>query len=364
MFGGKLPIRSSISPTFIYDGTSDKYDWKGFVPLNELPSVFNPSTNFLATANNKLVKDFKYHISNIWEPSSRSERIQTLLTSKEKHSVDDYKKYQMDITSPYAEKVIKHLLKAFDGIKVIDENLNTSLKMFRQWGYEMDEFSQVPTIYAMFLKHYLQNTLLDELGKDLFNEYIFVANVPYRVILRMLSDSTNSWYDIISTPKIESKNEIIRKSLSDALADLENNFGKEIQNWQWGNVHKAAFKHAFSGASSLLDKFINIGPFNIGGDGTTLFNTEYPFSDGSQLYSLFNHNQFDNVLGPTMRFIYDFAAPNEFHMVLSTGQSGNVMSDHYRDMSEMWLRGKYVTVRTDVQSIESSKNKLLRIAKK
>ncbi len=364
MFGGKLPIRNSVNPTFIYDGTTDMYDWQGFVQFEELPFIFNPSSNFLATANNKVVKDFKYHISNIWEPSSRSERIHTLLTSKEKHSIEDYKNYQMDITSPYAERVVKYILESFEGIKVVDVNLNSSLQMFKQWNYEMSEFNQVPTIYAMFLKHFLQNTLLDEMGKELFDEYVFVANVPYRVVLKMLADSTNSWFDNVSTPKIETKNEIIRKSLSDALSDLENNFGKEIKNWQWGSLHKATFKHSFSGASSLIDKFINIGPFALGGDGTTLFNTEYSFSEGIKSFPLFNHEQFDNVLGPTMRYIFDFAKPNEFQMVLTTGQSGNFMSEHYRDMSDMWLCGNYITVKTDEQSIKSSKNDRLRIVKK
>ncbi len=363
VFGGKLPLRISISPTFVYDGTTEKYDWKGIVPINELPSIFNPPTNFLATANNKLVKDFKYHISNIWEPSSRSERINTLLSSNEKHSVEDFMKYQMDIISPYAEKIVKHILTAFEGVKVVDANLNSTLQMLRQWDYEMNEFSQVPTIYAMFLKYFLRNTLIDEMGEDLLDEYVFVANVPYRVTLKMLADYTNSWFDDISTPKIEDKNDIIRKSLADALSELENDFGKDMKNWQWGLLHKTTFKHSFSGASPLLDKFINIGPFSVGGDGTTIFNTEYPFNKGIKSFPLFDHEQFDNVLGPTMRYIFDFAKPNEFQMILTTGQSGNFMSNHYKDMSEMWLRGKYVTVRTDEQSIKSGKNKLLKIVK-
>lgn len=364
MFGGKLPLRNSISPTFIYDGTTDKYDWKGIVPISEVPSFLNPSANYIATANNKVVKDFKYHISNIWEPSSRSERINYLLTSKEKHSIKDYKKFQMDITSPYAEKIVKHILNSFEGIRIVDANLNSALQMFKQWDYEMNEFSQVPTIYAMFLNYFLQNTLLDEMGRDIFNEYVFVANVPYRVTLKMLADSSNSWFDNISTPKVENRNEIIRKSLSDALSDLENNVSKNIKDWQWGSLHKATFKHSFSGASSLLDKFINIGPFSVGGDGTTLFNTEYGFKEGIKSYQLFDHEKFDNILGPTMRYIFDFAKPDEFHMVLTTGQSGNFMSDHYRDMSEMWLRGNYVIVRTDEQSITSSGNTLFKIIKK
>jgi penicillin G amidase len=85
-FGGKLPRRESNSPTFVYDGTTDKYDWKGYVDRNEIPELFNPPQKFIATANNKVLKNFKYHISNLWEPPSRVERIIQLLTSKEKHS--------------------------------------------------------------------------------------------------------------------------------------------------------------------------------------------------------------------------------------------------------------------------------------
>ena len=128
-------------------------------------------------------------------------------------------------------------------------------------------------------------------------------------------------------------------------------------------VHKVTFKHAFSGVSGLLDNIIDIGPYDIGGDGTTIFNTEYPFYDSIEKYSQFRHKEFDNVLGPAMRYIYDFSKPNEFYMILTTGQSGNVMSDHYSDMTKMWLNGGYIKVRTDEKSITNPKNTLLRIEK-
>ena len=64
-----------------------------------------------------------------------------------------------------------------------------------------------------------------------------------------------------------------------------------------------------------------------------------------------------------MRYIYDFSNPDVFYMVLTTGESGNVMSDHYCDMSEMWLRGGYVKVRTDEISFTSDNKKLLKIIK-
>ena len=356
LFGAKLPIRTYNAPTFIYDGTTDKYDWKGFVPPSELPSLFNPPQHYIASANNKTVKEFKYHISNLWEPSSRIERITRLLTSKEKHSVSDYEKYQLDQVSPYAQKITAYILNAFKDKKITDQNLKLALELLSDWNYDLNEDSQVPTIYAMFFKYLLKNIYYDEMGHDLFNEFVFMPNVPYRSVMQVLEDSTNTWWDNVNTPQIESRNEIIRKSLVDALTELEDKYGKDIKMWQWGNIHKVTFKHSFTGFSSLLDKYINIGPFRIGGDGTTIFNTEYPFNESIKKYPRFDHSEFENNVGPSMRFIFDFASPDEFYLVLTTGQSGNVMSPHYRDMSSLWLNGGYIKIRTDESSIRKNKN--------
>ena len=363
VFGSKLPVRNSVSPTFVLDGTTDKYDWKGYIQQDEMPTLFNPPQDFIASANNKTLKDFKYYITNLWEPPSRIQRIKELLTSKDKLSVNDYMDFQMDVTSPYAKEITKYIILAFDSVNVVDNNLKTSLEMFSDWNYKMDEYSQVPAIYAVFLKYLLKNIFEDEMGKELFNEFVFVANVPYRSLVRVLGNPGCSWFDNIHTPQVETENDIIRQSLSDALTELENKYGKDIGGWQWGRIHQAIFKHPFSGVSGLLDKYIDIGPYNVGGDGTTIFNTEYPFYESIDKYPRFSHKEFENNLGPAMRFIFDFSKPDQFYMVLLTGESGNVMSKHYRDMSEMWLRGRYVKVRTDEQSIINKKNKLLLIVK-
>ena len=361
-FGAKLPIRSSNSPTFIYDGTTDRYDWKGFVPEGELPSLYNPPQNYIASANNKTVREFKYHISNLWEPSSRISRITQLLNSKNKLSVDDYKNMQMDQVSPYAEKITGYILNAFKNRKVTDKNLIQVLDLFGDWNYDMNEESQVPSVYVMYFKYLLKNIYYDKMGHDLFNEFVFMANIPYRSVMQVLNDSTSSWWDNPKTPQIETRDEIIRKSLVEAITELEVKFGTDVTMWQWGNLHKVTFKHAFSGFSSMLDNYINIGPFSIGGDGTTIFNTEYPFMEGIKKYPRFDHKDFENDVGPSMRYIFDFAKPNEFNLILTTGESGNLMSSHFRDMSQMWLRGGYMKIRTDEASMRKNKQ-LLKITK-
>ncbi len=330
IFGGKLPLRGSENPSFVFDGTTNKYDWKGYVPPNEIPDLFNPSENYIASANNKTLKNFKYHISNLWEPPSRIERITQLLNSKQKHTSSDFMKYQMDFVSPYAKKLTGYILRAFQDVKITDSNLKLAIELFKNWNYEMDQYSQVPSIYAVFFNHLLQNVYKNKMGNDLYNEFLFTTNVPYRSIMQLMENPSSLWFDDMSTPRTETRDEIIRKSLSQALTDLENKFGKDLKEWQWGTLHQAIFKHAFSGFSSLVDKIIDIGPFEIGGDGTTIFNTEYPFYESIEKFPRFRHTEFENNLGPSMRFIYDFSKPDEFFLILTTGESGNVMSDHYQ----------------------------------
>ena len=344
----RLPIRPGNAGSLVNDGTTDKNDWTGFVPYEEMPKLFNPAQNFIATANNKTVQNFKYHISNIWEPSSRIDRITELLKSKGRHSVEDYKKYQLDFVSPYAKKIVPYILSAFENVKVNDKNLVLALELFKNWDFEMNAGSQVPSIYTRFFQFLIKNTFEDEMGEDLLKEYVFLANVPYRIIPKMLEENRSPFFDDVRTPQVETRDDIIRKSMADALSDLEKNYGNDPAMWQWGDIHNLTFKHMFHGASWLLDKVINIGPFRIGGDGTTVFNTEYSFPE---LYEQsptgrgpHRSTRYENILGPSMRFIYDYGDPDHFIFILPTGESGHFMSSHYRDMSRMWLQGNYINM--------------------
>jgi penicillin amidase len=163
--------------------------------------------------------------------------------------------YQNDYYSDYASKLVPFILKAFENADVKDKNLELTLKLLKKWDYKFLAESQTPTIYANFLQKLIENTLEDELGKTYLQEYRFIANVPYRVIMRLLNNPDSEWFDNVKTSVIEKRDDVIRKSLTDALTELEFYQGKDITNWQWGNIHTVTFKHNFSGKSTLVDKF-------------------------------------------------------------------------------------------------------------
>ena len=59
IMGARIPLRNSNNPTLVFDGTSSENDWKGFVPADEIPAILNPAENFIASANNKAIKEFQ-----------------------------------------------------------------------------------------------------------------------------------------------------------------------------------------------------------------------------------------------------------------------------------------------------------------
>lgn len=344
----KLPIRNSQNPTLVVDGTTDENDWNGFVPYEQMPKLFNPSENYIASANNKTVRSFKYHISNLWEPPSRIERIKELLESKSTHSKQDFKKYQNDFYSKHAAEITPYILSAFDSVKINNDNLNITLDLLSKWDFIMDKYSQIPSVFLTFYQKLLENIFKDELGDPLFNEYIFMANVPYRTVSKLLKENNSSWFDNINTDEYENRDAIIRKSFVEALSDLEIKFGENIAMWQWGNLHKVTFKHFFHGQMDIIDKLVDIGPYEINGDGTTIFNTEYSFRE-----------PFEVKLGPSMRYIYDFSNPDIIEIAMPVGQSGHFMSSHYNDVTENYLEGKYYRININENVIKNSKMELL-----
>ena len=358
ILGGKIPVRRTQSPQFISDGRYSESDWKGFVPLDEMPEMYNPSIDYIATANNKVQSSFPYYISNLWEPSSRIKRIKEVLESKEKINAEDCEVLQMDTKSLYAKEVVPYLLEAFEGLKIKDENLKLSLNLLSHWTYDFDKEKQAPAIYAMFFDCLLQNTLRDDLGDELYNEYCFVPNIPYRVMSRLLKDNEKSIFDNLNTPQYETRGDILRKSLVDALAKLEKTFGKEVLKWQWGSLHKVTFKHPLHGSSSVIDYALDIGPFPVGGDGTTVCNGEYNFYNLDGDYNMFKSDKFENILGASMRFIYDYSDPDVIKFSAPTGQSGISTGEHYKDLTENYLQGKYLRIKIDEASAKKNSNKI------
>ncbi len=338
--GGNIPIRSQNNPTLPVNGNTTSNDWKGYVPFEELPSIYNPSQNYIASANNKTTaRNFQYHISNLWEPPSRIQRIAEMLGGNEKVSPDLLQKIQNDQYSYFAKDLTKHILLAYEG-ETVEIHLQEVLNYLKNWNFEIQATNVTPSIYAVFFNYLIKNTLHDEIGDNLLEGYQHLANIPLRVLINLLEKENSEWFDNVNTDEVETKNDIIKKSMNDAISYLEKKLGSDIKMWQWGKLHTLTFKHPIGGEPPFGILF-NVGPYSISGDGTTVNNGEYSF----------NH-PYEMNLGPSMRRVIDFGNMDKLQTIITTGQSGQPLSDHYNDQVLMWLNGKYKTTTMNKATIE------------
>ena len=64
------------------------------------------------------------------------------------------------------------------------------------------------------------------MGDALFHDWVILVNVPIRVTARLLREGTSPWFDDRTTPdRIETRDDIVRKSLRDAAEDLRRRRG-------------------------------------------------------------------------------------------------------------------------------------------
>ena len=345
---GLIPVRKNFTDEALANFPSNgDVEWSGFVPFNELPSEINPKDGYIVTANNKPQKNFKYYISNLYEPPYRAERIEELLTANSIVTEDEFKIIQRDVYSIQAKDFCKFLFDSFGDTLNLTNDIKTYLDLLRNWDYEFKTASIPATLFAEFEVQLYKNLYKDILGEELFENYLFLKNVPVRNTAKLLKQNSSILFE-----NNFSKEQILRKSFYDAVSGLIAKYGSDINKWQWGEVHKVYMKHPL-GIVPSLSSMLNIGPFKISGNGTTINNLEYSFS------AVLKNGEFESYLGPSMRMINDLSNIEEYLSIIPTGQSGQPLHPNYGDQSRLWLNGDYKKVSTNFEDLKKAKLKLL-----
>ncbi len=99
---GRVPIRAAGDGSLPVSGSDDAHEWKGWIPFDEMPHIYDPPAGILATANGRIAPDgYKYSISTEWEAPWRTDRIYRVLESGKKFAPADMLALQMDVSSTY-----------------------------------------------------------------------------------------------------------------------------------------------------------------------------------------------------------------------------------------------------------------------
>lgn len=346
--GGKLPRRSVNRLTGPLPGNRVEFDWEGFVPFEEMPRVFNPPEGYIVTANNRIVHEsYPYYISQHWEPEWRAGRIVDLIKRYERCSVEDFQRFQIDLLSLHAWQIVPVILKAYEGSEPENENVRTALNYFRNWNFVMRQEDVATTLFQAFIIRSIHNTFSDEMGPFVSRMYDTLAAMPLVALNELLKKDSSAWFDDVRTASPETKNQIVRKSLKEALDDLAGSLGGELKEWRWGRVHEVEFAHVF-GENPLLRPIFNVGTFPVGGSHSTVWKGDFRIGQ-----------PFKNHVGPSTRQIFDLSDPNNTRSVTPPGQSGHLFHKNYQDQVPLWLHGAFRKVPMDRDRVEQASHDLL-----
>ncbi len=345
---GFVPARKKGLGMVPVPGWTDEYEWDGYVPFDELPCLFNPSTHFAATANAKLVgDDYQHHITNDWIDGFRTRRIVDLLTAKEKHSLEDFQRMHMDCFSIPGRELAPFIT----DLEPEDPRLREAVRYVRDWDYRLSADSVGGAILECFFYHLYRNTFAHKVG-DMLDVYsgvgihplIPVSSYGYRAIsqlLRVLREARDDWFPPRDGQRT-TWSSVITKSLQEAVGFLQERLGDDMSQWRWGRLHQVSFPHPL-GQVKPLERIFSRGPYPAHGDQNTIL--QGAFDPANPFVA--------NVSAVSYRQIVDLADLNRSVAVIPGGQSGQPGNRHYSDLLQRWRRGDYHPLLFDRRAIEA-----------
>ena len=323
-------------------GWDARYDWTGFIPFDELPREYNPLSQQIVTANQKIVGPaYPHFITSEWTLPYRAQRISSLLEARPLHDLDSFATIQKDDVSLAARELLPLLARTAPK----SDQARDALAALKQWDGKMDVARFEPLVYNAWVRELSRQLFAAPLGEALMKDYWEQRNIhqPTVEALRTM-DTGNLWCSgaqpHAGLPRCA---EVMSASLDGALADLRTRYGNDMQAWKWGIAHEALSEHRpFSKVPSLAK----------------YFDIRLPSSGDTYTVNVGLHNlrdeaaPFTNHHAASLRALYDLSNLENSRFIHSTGQSGNVFSPLYANYAQRWRDVAYLPMRTARAEVE------------
>lgn len=347
---GSLYKRTNNAPTkLLLDGSNPENDQITFTPFSENPQAVNPGWKYVYSCNNQpdsIVS--KRYIPGYYIAHDRAKRVIELLEDKNDWSLEEAMSMSTDNTSSVAPELTEILLQSCMD-KELDQIEKQALKKLSNWNGDATLKSIGCTIYTQFTYEYLKAVFEDELESELYSQLV-QTHFMGRMLEPLIKNEYELWIDNILTEDIvESNADLQYFAFKSSVGVLKEQLGDDIDTWTWDRVHTLEHKHPL-GEVAAFRSYFNVGPFSIDGTNEVLNN---------QIFNKTSDARFEVHSGPSTRRIIDFSYVENAKAILPTGQSGNILSPHYKDQADLFRKGKFIPMLLNKNIIEQSKNKLV-----
>ncbi|HEV2673598.1 MAG TPA: penicillin acylase family protein [Aliidongia sp.] len=338
--GGLAPIRPNWDGLMPVPGDG-RYEWAGFWSGDKLPSAYNPPSGYVTTSNEmNLPADYPYRERKLgfeWTNGSRHARLDELIRSKDKVSVEDSEHFQNDIVSIPARRLMTLLAP----LSSDDAKTQAALDLLHGWNGEEGAASPQAALFEVWTTRHLG----DEFKR---------AALPENAVGAMGAPDIAVVLDTLERPQVllaagaggtveARRDHVLLSSLGAAYAEMEKLQGGDAKAWQWGKLQTSLPEHPLMEAvdGALRAKLQPDAMAKQGG----------PYTPNQSTYRT---SDFRQTNGPSFRMVLDVGNWDESRAVNYPGQSGNPDDPHYADLRRMWLDGTYFPLLYSRKAIEAA----------
>jgi len=310
-----LPIRPTVlPPDFILDAKDDQWRWKGFLNVLQLPSIYNPSIGYLASANNKPT-GAAVPIGWFFSADDRIDRLKVMLSQKARFSMADMKAIQLDVYMQSSVAVRNAFVKRIDALGVngkLSPSARKVLTLMRRWDGHYRAKDQEPVAFELVYYRVSKQLIERKVGKEYADAYGGFSRIK-RMMIEDLASLSDAEAGAILTGALEAA-------------------GKRLRAFPtWGDKHRLSLAHPLSFAPVIGDRY-RFGDFPANGSSDTLMKTAHGASEQ-------RHN---TRYGQQARHMTDMADMDRNWFLLLGGQDGWFSSSTAFDQAELWQRGEYI----------------------
>jgi penicillin amidase len=301
---GRLPFRGGFGGDTPLDGPGGGFEWTGLVPFDQLPSVFDPPSGRVVSANqDPFIKPTPYAVNGNFAAPFRSRQIRDMLGARGKWTAAELLTIQKDVYSGLHHAVA---LEALRVAKIKGGALAGDVSILNGWNGQM-ELGQPAPVLAEYFYRQIRRRLGERAAGAPTPKLTFRGSTA--AVLNLVRTKPPGWF--------KNWDEMLASALADAVDEARRQYGKNPSNWDWGQENRILAAHPIASRVSWLAPYFNVGPLGISGSSQSV-------------------KQAGGRILPSLRFVADTSDWDRSLLVLPTGQSGHLVSGFSRHYKDEW----------------------------
>jgi len=242
-----------------------------------------------------------------------------------------------EVTQIMIDRTYDAMKKGYN-LTVSEEKLAMMLKSLTNWDYTNGKESIPAAIFNVWerflIRKMVRNIGLSEqdvkgmIANCKFDHFLYRNMLSWRTTIPKEQDQwcRNEENQDLTDPCLFN----LIRSLEEAYFFLEKTLGYDIEDWQWGKIHRMQYPHGTFSETPLRPLFHRSIPSH--GNGRTV----------DVAFMRMETDDFGGVWSPNLKMVTSMEKGEKSYFIIDTGVSESMFSEHYDDMMRMIEDGKYL----------------------